>query len=161
MRSALVFLVFLLVVFAAASVGGFFTAPGVRDWYPLLRKPWWTPPAWVFGPVWTALYLSIAAAGFVAWRRSGFAGAKGAMLLFALQLVLNACWSWIFFGLRQPGWAFAEIVVLWGSILAAAIALYRVSRPAGWLFVPYLLWVTFAAVLNFEIWRLNAAPISG
>ena len=161
MRSALVFLAFLVVVLATASIGGFFTGPAVRDWYPLLTKPSWTPPGWIFGPVWMALYLCIAVAGFLAWRKSGFTGARWAMLWFGLQLVLNAGWSWIFFGLRQPGWAFAEIVVLWGSILASTISLFRVCRAAGWLFIPYLLWVTFAAALNFSIWRLNDARVGG
>jgi tryptophan-rich sensory protein len=106
MRSALTLLAFLLVVLATASIGGAFTAPAVRDWYPLLNKPAWTPPASIFGPVWTLLYLCIAVAGFLVWRRTGLAHARWTMLLFALQLVLNAGWSWIFFGLRQPGWAF-------------------------------------------------------
>ena len=155
MRQTFGFLIFLLAGVAAAGIGGLFTGPGVRDWYPSLTKPWWTPPAWVFGPVWTLLYLGIAVAGFLAWRRRGFAGAKWTMLLFGVQLVFNAGWSWVFFGLRQPGWGFAEIVALWGLVLATTIALFRISRAAGWLFVPYLIWVTFAATLNFAIWRLN------
>lgn len=155
MRSTLVFLAFLFATFAAAGIGGLFTGPGVRDWYPALNKPTWTPPAWLFGPVWTLLYLSIAIAGFLAWRQAGFTGAKWTMVLFTLQLILNAAWSWVFFGLRQPGWGFAEIVALWVSILATNIALFQVSRTAGILFVPYLLWVTFASGLNFAIWRLN------
>ena len=155
MRSTLVFLTFLLAVIAAAAIGGLFTGPGVRNWYPSLNRPTWTPPPWLFGPVWTLLYLGMAVAGFLAWRKAGFAGAKWAMLLFTLQLILNAAWSWIFFGQRQPGWAFAEIVLLWTSILATTIAFFRVSRTAGMLFVPYLLWVTFAAALNWTICRLN------
>ena len=161
MRSALVFMAFLVAVLATASIGAFFTGPGVRDWYPLLTKPSWTPPAWVFGPVWATLYLSIAVAGFLAWRQSGSADGRWAMAWFALQLALNAGWSWVFFGLREPGWAFLEIVILWGSILASTISLFRVSPAAGWLFIPYLLWVTFAAALNFAIWRLNDAHVSG
>jgi tryptophan-rich sensory protein len=155
MRQAAVFLAFLLAVFAAAGVGGYFTGPAVRDWYPALAKPSWTPPAWVFGPVWTILYLMIATAGFLAWRKAGLRGAKWTFVLFAAQLVLNAAWSWVSFGLRQPAWAFAEIVVLWATILATTIALLRVTRPAGLLFVPYLLWTTYAAALNFAIWRMN------
>lgn len=161
MRSALVFIGFLVAVIAAASLGAFFTGAGVRDWYPSLAKPSWTPPAWIFGPVWTTLYLSIAVAGFLAWRRSTVAGARWTMAFFALQLVLNAAWSWVFFGLRQPGWAFLEILILWAAILASTLSFFRVSRAAGWLFVPYLLWVTFAAALNFAIWRLNNAHPGG
>jgi tryptophan-rich sensory protein len=155
MKRPVVFLAFLLAVFAAAAFGGIATSSGVRDWYPTLNKPTWTPPAWLFGPVWTLLYLSIAVAGFLAWRQAGIAGARWTMLLFKLQLILNAAWSWVFFGLRQPGWAFAEIVLLWASILATTVSLFGIFRPAGFLFVPYLLWVTFAAALNFAIWRLN------
>ncbi len=155
MRSALVCIGFLLITFIAAGIGGVFTAPGVRDWYPSLHKPTWTPPAWLFGPVWTVLYLCVAIAGFLAWRQAGFRGAKLAMALFILQLVLNAAWSWVFFGLRQPGWGFVEIVLLWAAILATMVALFSVSTWSGLLFVPYLLWVTCAAALNFAIWRMN------
>ena len=155
MRQAAAFLALLLAVFAAAGVGAYLTGPAVRDWYPSLAKPSWTPPSWLFGPAWTLLYLMIATAGFLAWRKAGLAGAKGTFALFAAQLVLNAAWSWVFFGLRQPGWAFAEIVVLWATILATTIALLRITRPAGLLFVPYLLWTTYAAALNFAIWRMN------
>jgi tryptophan-rich sensory protein len=155
MRSTLIFLLFLAASFATAAIGGIATGPGVRDWYPSLNKPPWNPPAWIFGPVWTFLYLCIAVAGFLVWRKAGFSGAKGTLLLFTLQLILNAGWSWVFFGMRQPGWAFAEIIVLWIVILATTIALFRVSQPAGGLFIPYLAWVTFASVLNGTIWQLN------
>jgi translocator protein len=159
MRDVLIFLGFLVVAFAVAGVGGLATAPGVRDWYPSLNKPSWTPPAWLFGPVWTVLYLCIAVAGFLAWRQSGFGGAKWAMRLFAVQLVLNVAWSWVFFYLRQPGWGFTEIVLLWAVILATTVAFFNITAWSGLLFVPYLLWVTFAACLNLAIWRLN--PASG
>ena len=155
MHNTLVLVGFFLVTFAAAAIGGLSTGSGVRNWYPTLAKPTWTPPAWLFGPVWTVLYICIAIAGFLAWRRAGFGGAKWALTLFAVQLMLNAAWSWVFFGLHQPGWAFAEIILLWASILATTVALFTVSIWAGLLFMPYLLWVTFAAGLNFAIWRLN------
>ena len=155
MRNTLVLVGFFLVTFAAAAIGGLSTGPSVRNWYPTLAKPTWTPPAWLFGPVWMVLYICIAIAGFLAWRRAGFGGAKWTLTLFAVQLILNAAWSWVFFGLHQPGWAFAEIILLWASILATTAALFTVSTWAGVLFVPYLLWVTFAAGLNFTIWRLN------
>ena len=151
MRDVLILLGFLLASFAVAGIGGLATAPGVRDWYPSLNKPTWTPPAWVFGPVWTALYLCIAVAGFLAWRQRGFGGAKWAMWLFAIQLALNAGWSWTFFYLRQPGWGFVEIMLLWAAILATTAAFFRITAYSGWLFVPYLLWVTFAAGLNLAI----------
>jgi tryptophan-rich sensory protein len=155
MRNAVALIGFLLAVASAATFGGYFTASGVRDWYPTLAKPPWQPPAWIFGPVWTVLYLLIATAGFLAWRHTAFTARRMAMPLFAIQLLLNAAWSWIFFGLRQPGWAFAEILLLWTAILATTVTFFRLSRPAGALLIPYLLWVTFASALNFEIWRLN------
>jgi len=157
MRDILIFLGFILATLAVAFAGGLATAPGVRDWYPSLHKPAWTPPAWVFGPVWTVLYLCMAIAGFLAWRQSGAREAKWAMWLFAAQLTLNAAWSWVFFYLRQPGWGFVEIVVLWTAILVTTVAFFRISTWSGLLFVPYFLWVTFAACLNLAIWRLNAA----
>jgi benzodiazapine receptor len=155
MGSILVFVAFLAGSVAAAVIGGLASGPGVREWYPSLHKPSWTPPDWLFGPVWTVLYLCIALAGFLAWRQAGFRGARGTMLLFGLQLLLNAAWSWVFFGLRQPGWAFVEIVLLWAAILGTTIGLFRISPVAGALFVPYLLWVSFAGVLNFAIWSMN------
>jgi translocator protein len=157
MRDVLILLGFLLASFAVAGIGGLATAPGVRDWYPALNKPTWTPPAWLFGPVWTVLYLCIAFAGFLVWRHSGFGGAKWAMALFALQLLLNAAWSWIFFYLRQPGWGFVEIVLLWAAILATIVEFISITGWSGAMLVPYFLWVTFAACLNLAIWRLNPA----
>jgi benzodiazapine receptor len=127
----------------------------VADWYPTLAKPSWTPPAWLFGPVWTVLYVMMAVAGWLVWKRYGLTGAREALLLFFVQLALNAAWSWLFFGFRMPGVAFAEIVMLWGAIVATTLLFWKACAPAAVLFLPYLLWVTFAAVLNYSIWRLN------
>ena len=146
---------FCLTCFLAAGLGSLFTAASVGSWYAGLAKPGWNPPAWVFGPVWTALYAMMAVAGWLVWRRGG-PGAWTALQLFAVQLVLNVGWSAVFFGLQMPGLAFAEILALWIAIAATLRTSWRVSRPAGILLVPYLLWVSFAAVLNFAIWRLNA-----
>lgn len=158
MRTFLIFLAFLLASFATAAIGGIASGTGVREWYPALQKPAWTPPSWLFGPVWSFLYLCIAVAGFLAWRKAGFAGAGWALSWFAVQLVLNAAWSWVFFGLRQPGWAFVEIVLLWAAIVVTTVALFKVTATAGLLFVPYLAWVTFAMALNASIWRMNPTP---
>jgi tryptophan-rich sensory protein len=144
--------VFLLVSFLPAAVGGFF---GPGRWYADLAKPSWTPPGWVFGPVWTALYASMGVAAWLVWRRTGLAGAPLAFTLFALQLVLNAAWSWLFFGLQRPDLAFADIVVLWAAILGTLLLFYRSVPAAGLVLLPYLLWVGFAAALNLQIWRLN------
>ena len=155
-HSGLVLGGFLVASFTAAAIGGTATARAVRDWYPTLTKPGWNPPAWLFGPVWTVLYVAMAVAAWLAWRQAGWTGARAALTLFLVQLTLNAAWSVIFFGLRNPGAAFAEIVVLWAAIIGTLVSFWQVSPPAGMLFIPYLAWVSFAAVLNFTIWRLNS-----
>jgi len=152
---ALVLGLFYLVCFLAAGLGSLFTMVSLGGWYPALVKPSWNPPSWLFGPVWTVLYAMMAVAGWLVWRRGG-PGGRTALQLFAVQLVLNVGWSAVFFGLQLPGLAFAEILVLWVAIAATLRTSWRVSRAAGILLVPYLLWVSFAAVLNFAIWRLNA-----
>ena len=145
--------------FAAAWFGNQFTGPAIPTWYATLDKPSWTPPNWLFGPVWTLLYVSMAVAAWLVWRARSTGRARLPLRLplglFAAQLALNALWSYVFFGLRAPGPAFAEIVLLWLAILATALAFGRLSRAAGLLMIPYLLWVTYAAALNFQIWRMN------
>ncbi len=142
-----------LLCFAAASVGGLFM-PG--EWYAALKKPSWNPPGWVFGPVWTTLYTLMAVAAWLVWRRGGFAAQRRPLGLFLAQLALNAAWTPLFFGLKNPGLAFAELVLFWLAIAATLVAFRSVSRAAAWLLVPYLAWVSFAVVLNFALWRLNA-----
>jgi translocator protein len=149
-------LVFLVLVFAASAIGSVLTAMGQPEWYDTLRKPEWTPPGWLFGPVWTALFFAMAIAAWRVWTRTGWAGIRGPLGLFLVQLALNVAWSGIFFGLRMPGLAFFAIVVLAAVIAATLVAFWRVSRLAGWLMVPYLLWVLFAAALNLSIWQLNS-----
>jgi translocator protein len=144
------------VCFGAAGVGSMLTTPSLGGWYATLAQPAWSPPNWVFGPVWSLLYLAMAMAAWLVWRRVGFPRAASALNLFAVQLVLNVCWSAIFFGLHRPGLAFAEILLLGLAILATMVAFRSLSRAAAWLMAPYLLWVAFAAALNFSIWRLNA-----
>jgi translocator protein len=139
--------------FAAAAFGGFFM-PG--DWYASLRKPSWNPPGWIFGPVWTALYSMMAVSAWLVWKRGGFIAQRRPLGFFIIQLILNAAWTPLFFGLHKPGWAFAEIVLLWLAIAATMLSFRREHRLAGWLLAPYLAWVTFAAVLNFTLWRMNA-----
>jgi benzodiazapine receptor len=125
------------------------------EWYLQLQKPTWTPPGYLFGPVWSLLYLTMGVAAWLVWKRAGFAGARIALILFIAQLALNGMWSWVFFGLHKPGIAFAEILVLWGMILGTLIAFWQKSYPAGILLTPYLIWVSFAAALNFAIWQMN------
>ncbi|WP_422931076.1 TspO/MBR family protein [Singulisphaera sp. PoT] len=143
------------VCFGAAGVGGAITSTSVTSWYQTLAKPSWTPPDWLFGPVWTLLYFMMAAAAWLVWRRSGWSSGKMPLALFGLQLALNVLWSGVFFGLRSPGWAFVEILGLWLTISSTALAFRPFSLAAAWMMVPYLAWTTFAACSNFQIWRLN------
>jgi len=155
-RQALGLLVALAIAFAAAGIGSAFTSQSVGDWYAGLEKPSFNPPSWVFGPVWSVLYTLMAVAAWLVWRQGGWMSARVALGLYAVQLVLNATWSALFFGARMPGAAFVELVVLWLAIVATTVAFFRKSVPAGALLVPYLAWTTFAGVLNFTLWRLNA-----
>jgi len=141
-----------LICFAAAALGAVFM-PG--DWYAALRKPTWNPPGWIFGPVWSVLYTMMAVAAWLVWQRGGFGAQRRPLGLFLVQLALNAAWTPLFFGLHQPGVAFAEIVLLWLAIAWTLATFWRVHRAAAWMLVPYLTWVSFAALLNFTLWRLN------
>ena len=156
-HSILALIGFLTVCFAVAGLGSVITtaqtSPG--GWFETLDKPFFSPPSWLFGPVWTVLYFLIALSGWLVWRQGGFSGARVAMLLFFGQLALNFLWSVIFFGLQAPGLALVEIVILWINILLAALAFRPLSRLAAVLLLPYLAWVTFATVLNAAIWWLN------
>ena len=154
--SILVLPVFVGACFLAAATGAVFP-PG--DWYERLAKPSWRPPNWLFAPVWTVIYLTIAVSGWLVWRKSGFAGAALPLTIYRLQLVLNAAWTPIFFGLRRPDLAFFEIVILWLAIVATIATFYSLNAAAAWLLLPYLAWVTFAATLNFGVWRLNRGPV--
>ena len=148
--------VFVLICFAAAGLGGLVTASAIPNWYAGIAKPTWNPPNWIFGPVWSCLYLMMAVSAWLVWRQAGLAVAKLPLALFAIQLALNSLWSVLFFGLHSPGMAAVEIILLWAAILATLIAFWKRSQWAGGLLVPYLAWVSFGAVLNVAIWRLNA-----
>lgn len=150
-------IVLLVVCFAAAGIGGAVTTPKIDNWYATLIKPSWNPPNWIFGPVWSMLYLCMAIAAWLVWRQTGLAGAATPLALFGVQLAMNLAWSWLFFGLQNPGLAFLDILLLWTAIIATMVALWFRSTVAGLLFVPYLVWVSFAAVLNFVVWRLNGS----
>jgi len=152
----LVLVGFLVICFAVAAVGSVFTSASVATWYPTLQKPAFNPPNWIFGPVWSALYLMMAISAWLVWRSAGWSGAKGALVLFFVQLALNLAWSGLFFGLRRPGIALVEITLLLTSILATAVGFRPFSRTAFWLMVPYAAWVSFASFLNFKIWQLNS-----
>ncbi|MBL8816573.1 MAG: tryptophan-rich sensory protein [Planctomyces sp.] len=144
------------VCIGAAGLGSAATTPEIGGWYQTIVKPTWNPPSWLFAPVWTTLFVMMGISAWLIWRPAGFMGAPRPLALFATQLALNVAWSWIFFGMHQIGWAFFEIVILWLAIAATMVAFFRHSKPAGWLLVPYLGWVSFASVLNFTLWQLNA-----
>lgn len=140
----------------AGFVGSFFTVGSIPTWYAALNKPPFNPPNWIFGPVWTTLYIMMGIAAFLVWRRGlQTKGVKTALLVFLFQLILNTLWSILFFGFRSPFLACVEVIALWLAIVFTIVLFHKVSRPAAWLLAPYLLWVSFASVLNFAIWRLN------
>jgi len=151
----------LLSIIVCLGVGGaasWVTAESVRTWYPTLVKPDWTPPGWLFGPVWTLLYIAMGVALWRVWRASREVGSRDgrlAITLFVVQLALNGVWSFVFFGGRQPGWAAIEIVALWIAIVATLLAFLRIDRLAAGLLAPYLAWVSYAAALNLAIWSMN------
>jgi tryptophan-rich sensory protein len=136
-----------------AALTGFFIQPA--GYYAELAKPEWSPPGWIFGPVWTMLYLAMAVAAWLVWRSGGWREQSGALGLYLVQLALNALWTPLFFGLRSPGFALVCIVFLLAAVAFTCRLFFRVRRPAGWLLVPYLLWVSFATALNFSIWSLQ------
>jgi benzodiazapine receptor len=144
----------ILLCAAAGAIGGIASA-SAPEFYAALVKPGWAPPAGVFGPVWTLLYMAMAVSAWLVWSERGWAGARGALSLFLLQLGLNALWSWLFFGWHQGGWAFADILALLALILATMVAFARINKAAAWLLLPYLAWVSFATALNYSVWRLN------
>jgi tryptophan-rich sensory protein len=145
----------MILCLGVGGIGGFATSTSVREWYPLLEKPSWTPPDSLFGPVWTALYIMMGIAAWLVWRDAEPTARRPALLIFGIQLVLNAAWSVLFFGMRNPGLAAIEIVALWWAIVATMVSFSRIRPLAAGLLAPYLAWVTFASALNFAIWHLN------
>ena len=159
-RSFLVFLGFLGAVALAAGLGGHATASGVRDWYPTLAKPGWTPPPGLFGPVWSVLYLAMAVVGWRLWRlpadgADGAASRKRLLALWWVQLAVNAAWSWAFFWARNPAAGLGVIGLLFILLCVMQPRLARADRPSALLWTPYVLWVGFAGALNLAIWHLN------
>jgi benzodiazapine receptor len=140
---------------AAGLIGSVFTASSVQTWYVDLIKPDWNPPSWLFGPVWISLYTLMGIAAYIIWSNRDIRGAKLALTIYGVHLIFNALWSVLFFGLRSPGLALGEIIILLIFILATMILFWRINRWAGILFLPYLAWVCFATFLNYTIWQLN------
>jgi benzodiazapine receptor len=144
----------LVVCFAAAAIGAV-ASTEAATFYQELVRPEWAPPAWLFAPVWTVLYVLMGIAAWLVWRGHGFKTARTALVLFIVQLGANALWSWVFFVWHQGGLAFAEVLLLWCLIVATAVSFRRLNPVAAGLLLPYLAWVTFAAALTFATWKLN------
>ncbi len=145
---------FCVACYGAAMTGGIFR-PGA--WYRALNKPSWQPPDWLFAPVWMVLYGMIAVSGWFVWREAGWSGAAIALIIFAVQLVLNALWSALFFGLKRMDLALIDVAALWLSVAAMMVTFWPIHQGAALLLIPYLLWVSFAAFLNYTVLRLNPA----
>ena len=150
----------LALTLAAGGIGAA-ASLDAAPFYASLVRPGWAPPSTVFGPVWTLLYLLMGLAAWLVWRRGPSPAVRSALVLFVVQLALNALWSWLFFAWHRGGAAFADILVLWALIVATVVAFWRIRPLAGAMLLPYLAWVSFASALNFAIWRLNPQVLGG
>lgn len=156
MKNTLQLVIAIVICELAGIIGSVFSYSAIPTWYSTLTKPALNPPSWVFGPVWTTLYALMGIAVFLIWKQGWNRNdVKKALKVFALQLILNASWSVVFFGLENPGLAFVNIALMWLAIIWTMTLFYKISRPAMWLLVPYILWVSFASYLNYSIWMLN------
>ena len=146
-------------IVAVAAAAGTIASVDAAAFYRSLSLPPWAPPARVFGPVWTALYLAMAVAAWLVWKRLGWRGAGATLALFCAQLALNALWSWLFFAWHKGQAALVDLAILWVVVLVLTVRFFRVSKLAGVLLVPYLLWLSFAGVLNFAVLQRNPAEL--
>ncbi len=145
-----------LVCLSAGFIGSAFTTPSIPNWYATLNKPSFNPPNWLFAPVWTTLFILMGIAAFLIWRKGlKKKGVKNALIIFLIQLVFNTLWSFLFFKFHSPFWALVDIAVLWALILLSLIKFWKINKAAGILLIPYLLWVSFASILNYFIYKLN------
>lgn len=146
----------IIICLLAGYIGSFFTSPSIPTWYANLEKPSFNPPDWVFAPVWTALFVLMGISAYLVWHKGvQNKDVRISLFIFGVQLMLNVLWSFLFFRLQSPFYAFVEIIILWAAIALTILNFHRISRTAGLLLLPYILWVSFAAILNFFIWRLN------
>lgn len=157
MEKAAHYIIFVALSLFTGIIGSIFTIPSIPIWYANLIKPWFNPPSWLFSPVWTTLYILMGSAAFLVWQtKTKTKSLKNtALTLYFIQLVLNSVWSYLFFGLKNPGLAFFEIVILLLTIIATTYYFWKIYRPAAYLMLPYIAWVTFATILNSSIWLLN------
>ena len=147
--------IFLVLCLLVGGIGGSITASSVDTWYKTLQKPVFNPPDWLFAPVWTTLYVMMAVAGWRVWKRVGLSAGRRAFLVYALQLFLNLAWSYLFFGLQRIDLALIEIIVLLTVVIINTLMFWRIDRLAGMLYVPYVLWIFYAKLLNFSLLMLN------
>jgi benzodiazapine receptor len=157
MNNTLKLVICLVFTVGGGLLSGLFTASEIQGWFAGLQKPSWNPPAWLFAPVWTCLYALMGIALYLVWKSNIRSDARTwAVVIFFAQFALNCSWSYIFFHRHQLGWGFVDIIALWIAILCTIIGFARINRVAPWLLVPYIAWVSFAAMLNYSIWQLNA-----
>lgn len=159
-RQVVGLLAWLAISYAASAIGAIASIQA-GSFYLSLSRPAWAPPAAVFGPVWTVLYASIAVAAWLVWRDGGLRHARAALSLFLIQLAVNALWSWLFFAWHRGALAFVDVLILWVLIGATSMAFWRIRPLAGMLMIPYLLWVSFAAALNYTVWQMNPGVLGG
>lgn len=156
MKKELKLIIALLLPLLAGAIGSAFTFTGVESWYQTISKPSFNPPNWIFGPVWTTLYILMGVSLYLIWNK-GLKDKfiKNSFILFLIHLVLNSLWSIVFFGLENPGLALVVIIILWLMILVLIIRFYKINKISSYLLIPYILWVSFASILNYSIWQLN------
>ena len=156
MKTLVNLIAWVIICLAAGLIGSIFTIPSIPTWFAGLNKPPFSPPNWIFSPVWTTLFILMGISAWLVWEK-GISNkeVRSAIMIFAAQLALNMLWSILFFGFKSPLLAFVEIIVLWVLILATILSFYKISKPAAWLLIPYILWVSFASVLNLSIWLIN------
>jgi tryptophan-rich sensory protein len=156
MNNTIKLLICISITELTGAIGSIFTFPSIESWYTTLVRPELSPPNWVFGPVWTTLFVLMGIAAFLVWKKGlNRKDVRIALWVFVGQLILNMMWSIIFFNLQSPFWAFMDLIVLWLAIVSTMTLFSKISRPALWLLVPYILWVSFAGYLNYMIWILN------
>ena len=154
-KGTLQLIIAILIAQIIGGMGAFFTMQSVNDWYLTLLKPSWNPPSWVFGPVWSLLYTMMGVASFLIWKKRADYKVFKPLFIYGIHLAFNLLWSVLFFGLQSVGFAFIEIMLLWLLIIITIKEFFKVDKYAAYLLIPYLLWVTFAALLNLTIWTLN------
>jgi tryptophan-rich sensory protein len=156
MKNIIRFILAVALPMSVGAVAGYFTSTSVKGWYSMVNKPSFNPPDWVFAPVWTLLYIMMGIAFYIIWNKETAAFLKRkAMLFYFAQLILNFTWSLVFFYAEEPGWALVNILLLWSLIAATIYWFSKISVTASRLLIPYILWVSFATLLNFAIWKLN------